>query len=165
MRPTGLQEGRQRCFQRARRELSDWTPICRAITMQKPHSPLSRHDLRLCAWARIALRKGVQGRGEGGQIKRKSGIKVEMSDKGKITREVQQNRISRIKIERYLEVWSYFGSFLGVLLLFWTLTGHLRGFQGFIIPHVTNNYLLRTILRNSTFKRSIYSLDNSLPYY
>jgi hypothetical protein len=32
----------------------------------------------------------------------------------KFTREVQQNRISRIKIERYLEEWSYFGSVLAL---------------------------------------------------
>ena len=42
------------------------------------------------------------------------GIKVERSDKGKITREVQRDKISRIKIERYLEAWSYFGSVLAL---------------------------------------------------
>lgn len=55
-RPTGSQEVRQRQydFRRARRESLDWTLIDQAITMQKAHSPLSRHDLRICAWARIA---------------------------------------------------------------------------------------------------------------
>jgi hypothetical protein len=72
-KPSGSQEGRQRrqYSQRARRESSNWTPTGRAITMRKPHSPLSRHDLRICASARIANggKECAQGgvRGEGGE--------------------------------------------------------------------------------------------------
>ena len=48
------------------------------------------------------------------------GSKQKGATRGKFTREVQQNRISRIKIERYLEEWSYFGS---VLALFKSVLG------------------------------------------
>ena len=75
-------------------------------------------------------------------------IQVKRSDKGKITREVQQNKISRIKIERYLEEWSYFGSILGASLgQCWILTG--GSFGGFISFPVVYIYYIHMYIYNS----------------